>query len=54
MSEKIKTRFFLCGSNYDILKTAFNDDLSMLPGYLNGMLPDGYANWIDSQLALLE
>lgn len=53
MSEKIRTRFFLCGNNYDILKSVI-EDMSILPTYLGGSItPDLYPNWVEQQLELM-
>lgn len=38
MSEKIQTRFHLCGSDYEQLKTVCRD-MSLLPDYIGGSLP---------------
>lgn len=53
LSNKIKERFHLCGSNYDILKTLF-EDIKILPTILGGLLDDDNItySWLRSQIEL--
>lgn len=52
MSHKIQERFHLCGGDYSIIRQAC-DDMSILPSYLGGTLPEGYPNWVDGVLSTM-
>eukprot|EP01031_Cornospumella_fuschlensis_P028555 gene28555-34467_t len=53
MSEKIKSRFFLCGADYAQLRRVLGDDLRMLPAELGGEGPEDMGQvWIARHLEL--